>query len=197
MRPGDLPDQLAAEIPERVDVVTMPEARRPPRLLGREHGRHQLPVQSAAGRQRRTNGRQSSLMAEQLANGDLVLPGCAELAASSWLPARPAVSRPSPISLARQAARTPLPTENTLTSVSGDHGNWWAASVQPPRRSAAILPPTIRQSAAPISPRSREVQLELPRARPANRGSHQPLTTDCVMRRVAFPSGLLHDSVLQ
>src|SRR5262245_14351576 len=90
-RPGDLrayeradgaarhlPQQLADREPERVDVITMPRARLPPRCLTGDGTGHQVPVQHGSWREPAPYRGDSCLVAEELPDGDGVLAGSAE-----------------------------------------------------------------------------------------------------------------------
>ena len=75
---GDAPNHFAEQESLRVHVVAVTRAGRPPRRLGGERVRHDLPAQHGARRQRARDGRKPGLMRQQEADRHLCLAGLRE-----------------------------------------------------------------------------------------------------------------------
>src|SRR6185369_17325794 len=76
---GDPSHDLADQESLRVDVIAVAGTRLPPRRLGGERLRHDVPVTPRARRQRAGNGRQRRLMRQEIAHRDPRLPRLGEL----------------------------------------------------------------------------------------------------------------------
>ncbi len=167
------PDQLADQEAEGVGVVSVGRARRPPGLLCRERGRHELVVEHApGGSRRRTAGSPAGGRAARRPSRRPSPPPRTPASGGSPGPRRQAAG--STRRATHSDARA-LPTEKKLTSASRRHGTVRASSDQPPPRSTTTSPRTATQTDAPSSPWRTKLSTNRGRTG-SNPAAHEPST---------------------
>jgi len=148
-------DHLADQVAVREGVLGVGRPGHPFRRSGREHADQVAPVGPCRRRAGLGEGGPAGLVRQQHPQSRGALPWAANSGHTSATGSSRAIPPWSTTQSSDSAAGT-FVTEYVVTTVSRCHGVVRAESAQPPHRSTTTSPPTMAQTAAPVSEQGRE-----------------------------------------